>query len=59
MDLLLGSLVLLVLYIFEPGNEEINAYCTASLAGETSEEFSSRKECWDAYHEYRDEIPTL
>mgnify|MGYP000257910347 CR=1 FL=1 len=59
MDVLLGAVFILVLFIFEPGNEKINTYCRASLAGDTEEKFSSRKECWDKYHEYRDEIPSV
>jgi hypothetical protein len=42
-----------------PGNEKINNYCKKAVAGETEESFSSRKDCWDSYHEYRDEIPEL
>jgi len=57
MDIALAVGFLLTLFIFEPGNEKINAYCKASLAGETEEVFKSRKECWDYYNDYREDIP--
>ena len=47
------------LFVFEPGNEKINDYCRAAVAGETEEVFESRKACWSSYHEYREEIPEL
>ena len=57
MDILLAASLLLTLFIFEPGNEKINNYCRASLAGETEEVFTSRKECWDYYDDFREDIP--
>ena len=57
MDIALAVGFLLTLFIFEPGNEKINAYCKASLAGETEEVFKSRKECWDYYDDFREDIP--
>jgi len=57
MDIILVTAFLLTLFIFEPGNEKINNYCRASLAGETEEVFTSRKECWDHYDDYREDIP--
>jgi len=57
MDIILVTSFLLTLFIFEPGNEKINNYCRASLAGETEEVFTSRKDCWDHYDDYREDIP--
>jgi hypothetical protein len=57
MDIALAVGFLLTLFIFEPGNEKINAYCKASLAGETEEVFTSRKDCWDYYDDFREDIP--
>ena len=62
MDIVLGAIFILVLLVFEPGNEKINAYCTAAIDLEderTSEKFDKRIECWNHYHEYRDDIPDL
>jgi hypothetical protein len=62
MDIVVGVVILLALLVFEPGNEEINAYCTAAIDLEderTSEKFDTRIACWNYYNEYREEIPTL
>ena len=59
MDIALSVIFGLVLLVFEPGNGKINSYCKKAVAEETEESFSSRKNCWDHYHEYRDEIPEL
>ena len=44
------------MFIFEPGNQKINAYCKQAVI---DGEFDSRKLCWDYYHEYRDDIPDI
>jgi len=59
MDIALAVAFGLVLFFFEPGNVEINSYCKKAVAGEAKETFASRKECWDYYHEYREDIPKL
>ena len=44
MDVGIALIAMLVVFILEPGNEKINAYCTYAI--ETNE-FESRKLCWD------------
>jgi|TARA_B110000908_G_C10227085_1_gene438532 hypothetical protein len=56
MDVGIALIAMLVVFILEPGNEKINAYCTYAI--ETNE-FESRKLCWDYYHEYREDIPDI
>ena len=56
MDIALAVLVIITVFIFEPGNEKINAYCKQAVI---DGEFYSRKLCWDYYHEYRDDIPDI
>ena len=45
MDLALGAIAIIVLLIFEPGNEKINAYCSAAI--DLEDERTSEKA---AYH---------
>ena len=54
MDIALVVSFLLVLFVFEPGNEKINKYCKQAVI---DKEFESRKSCWDYYTDYRDTIP--
>ena len=54
MDIALVVAFLITLFVFEPGNVEINAYCKAAVQ---SEEFESRKSCWEYYTDYREDIP--
>tara|TARA_B100001750_G_scaffold246740_1_gene270050 strand:+ start:919 stop:1086 length:168 start_codon:yes stop_codon:yes gene_type:complete len=54
MDLVVPLILVAVTFIFEPGNTEINNYCRSAVADGT---FKSRIECWNYYHEYRDDIP--
>lgn len=54
MDIALVVSFLLVLFVFEPGNKEINKYCKQAVI---DKEFESRKSCWDYYTDYRDTIP--
>tara|TARA_R110002074_G_scaffold123683_1_gene259408 strand:- start:25411 stop:25674 length:264 start_codon:yes stop_codon:yes gene_type:complete len=67
-DILLPVVLAIVTFIYEPGNEKINDYCRAAVAGDqlgldgeplTTETFSSRKECWDYYDDFREDIPTI
>ena len=55
MDLVVPIILVIVTIIYQPGNAQINGYC--KYAVEEAEEFTSRKECWDHYTDYRDEIP--
>ena len=52
-------LIVILLAVFTPGNTKINEYCSHALEGNTSETFENRAECWNYYHEYRDEIPEI
>tara|TARA_R100000742_G_C4279678_1_gene105250 strand:+ start:11626 stop:11808 length:183 start_codon:yes stop_codon:yes gene_type:complete len=57
MDVVVPLVLVIVTFIFEPGNKKINTYC--EYAVEETEEFTSRKECWDYYKDYRDDIPDI
>jgi len=54
MDVVLVVGLFLTLFIFEPGNKKINAYCKQAVI---DKEFESRKLCWDYYTDYREDIP--
>jgi len=55
MEVVVGIILVLTL-IYEPGNVEINNYCKYAVE---QEEFDSRVECWNTYHEFRDDIPII
>jgi len=54
MDVALVVVFFLTLFVFEPGNKKINAYCKQAVI---DEEFTSRKNCWDYYTDFREDIP--
>lgn len=56
MDFIPILIIIALVAIFEPGNEEINDYCRNAVA---EGEFDSRIECWNEYHQFRDEIPNI
>lgn len=51
MDIFISALIVGVLLIFEPGNKELNEYCSKAVEDKT---FQTRKECWDYYKDERD-----
>ena len=51
MDIFISALIVGVLLIFEPGNKELNEYCSKAVEDST---FQTRKECWDYYKDERD-----
>ena len=51
MDLIAPIAFFLALLIFQPGNKELNEYCTKAVNDGT---FQSRIECWNYYKDYRD-----
>jgi len=55
-DLVVRIILVVLTIVYQPGNENINAYCKHAV--EEAEEFTNRKECWDYYKDYRDEIPS-
>lgn len=56
MDLVVPLILVVVTFIYEPGNVEINNYCRGAVEDEI---FDSKIECWNHYNEYRDEIPNV
>lgn len=55
MDFVAPVVLLVLTLVYSPGNADINAYCKTAV--EEFEEFTSQKECWDYYKDYRDGIP--
>jgi hypothetical protein len=56
MEILLPLSLIIATIIYEPGNVKINNFCREAVSVGI---YETRKECWDEYHEYRDEIPEL
>lgn len=51
MDLIVPLIVLGLLLVFEPGNKELNEYCTKAVEEGT---FDARIQCWNHYKDIRD-----
>lgn len=56
MEILVPLSIIVLTFIYEPGNVEINNFCREAVSVGV---YENRKQCWDDYHDYREDIPEL